>query len=208
VNKEAVVVDDTHPNIPFANTDEFYHQTGLFYFAWTRTDLVIDWAFWKALKTVTPEQAHERVAGLTFGRKCAEFRTFLLDSKEFEHIEKVKALLARITNDSMRNVFAHSFLASDEGSVTFIHRRKEDRQYRVDWHTFKRAEFLNHVREFIQLSFDFQRAVGVSDWDLARFAAAARPSKSTTPSAPNDDKNPAPPAVKRKAEEDWGKRWS
>jgi hypothetical protein len=63
------VVDDT---LPFANTDKFYHQIGLFYFVWTRTDLVIDWALWKALKTATPEQAHERVAGLPFGRKCSK----------------------------------------------------------------------------------------------------------------------------------------
>jgi hypothetical protein len=197
------VVDDTHAKIPFANTDEFHHQIGLFYFAWTRTDLIIDCAFWKALKTATPEQVHERVAGLTFGKKCADFRACLLDSK-FENIEKVKDLLRRIIDHSMRNVFAHSFVVSHEGSVTFIHRRKErDGPYRVDWHTFTRAQFLKHVDEFIQLSFAFQTAVGVSDWEVAGFAVAARPSKPTPPSAPDDDKNPAAPAVKREAEEEW-----
>jgi hypothetical protein len=112
------------------------------------------------------------------------FQSLLLDSTEFKNNEKVKDLLARITNDSMRNVFAHSFLASDEGSVTFIHRWKEKRQYRVDRHTFTRAEFVNHVREFVQLSFDFQTAVGVSDWDLAGFAAAARLLRHPPPPGP------------------------
>jgi hypothetical protein len=176
------VVDDTHAKIPFANTDEFYHQTGLFYFVWTRTDLVIDWAFWKALKTATPEQAHERVAGLSFGRKCAEFRTLLLDSKEFENIEKVRSASAHHQRLDAKRLCA--FVSCLGRRVRDIHSPKERGSSVSDWHTFTRAEFLNHVHEFIQLSVDFQTAVGVSDWDLAGFAAAARPSKPTPPSAP------------------------
>jgi hypothetical protein len=173
------VVDDTSPKIPFANTNEFYHKLGLFYFAWSRTDLVIDCAVWKALEPATPEQAHQRIGVMKFGRKCEYFRSLLPTSK-FENIETVKDLLTRITEHSMRNVFAHSFLASDQGSVTFIHRwRERGGQYRVNWHPFTRDQFLNHVDEFIQLSFDFQKAVGLSDWEVAGFAAAARPLTST-----------------------------
>ncbi len=182
--KGAAVVDDTSPNIPFANTDEFYHKLGLFYFAWTQTDLAIDCAVWKA-GTETPEQVHERVAGMQFGSKCEYFRSLLSDGK-FENTEKVKDLLTRITDHSMRNIFAHSFLASDEGSVTFIHRRVQGGQYRVNWHTFTRDDFLDHVSEFVQLYFDFQRAVGLSDWEVAGFAAAARPLTPTPPSASSE----------------------
>jgi hypothetical protein len=167
--------------IPFATSDEFYHRLGLFYAAWSRTDLVIDCAIWKAL-AVTPAQAHKRVAAMNFGRKCDAFRNLLPASTKFENIDEVKGLLTRITDHSMRNVFAHSFLASDEGSsVTFIHRERG--QYRVKEHTFTRDQFLNHVDEFVQLSFDFQKAVGLSDWEVAGFGAAALSLASTPPSA-------------------------
>ena len=110
---------------------------------------------------------------MNFARKCKHFRSLLPTSK-FNDIEKVEKLLTRITDHSMRNVFTHSFLASDIDSVTFIDRWQQGGQYRVDWHPFTRDQFLNHVDDFIQLSFAFQRAVGLSDWEVAGFAAAAR----------------------------------
>jgi hypothetical protein len=173
------VADDTNPKKPFANTDEFYHKLGLFYFAWSRTDPVIDCAVWKASEPAPAEQVHEQIAPMNFARKCKHFRSLLPTSK-FKDIEKVEKLLTRITDHSMRNVFAHSFLASDIDSVTFINRWRQGGQYRVNWHPFTRDQFLNHVDDFIQLSLDFQRAVGLSDWEVAGFAAAARPLTPTT----------------------------
>jgi hypothetical protein len=102
------VADDTNPKKPFANTDEFYHKLGLFYFAWSRTDLVIDCAVWKASEPAPAEQVHEQIAPMNFARKCKHFRSLLPTSK-FKDIEKVEKLLTRITDHSMRNVFAHSF---------------------------------------------------------------------------------------------------
>jgi hypothetical protein len=160
--------------VPFANTPEFYTALGCFYAAWSRTDLAIDCAVWKALKAVTPEQVHERVAAMKFGRKCEYFRS-LLPASKFENIEKVKCLLNRITDHSMRNVFAHSFLASDEKSVMFIHRTSHRGQYQANGYEISRERFFKHVGEFVQLSFDFERALGLSDKEVRDFAAAALP---------------------------------
>jgi hypothetical protein len=159
---------------PFANTDEFYIALGGFYAAWRRTDLAIDCAIWKALETATPEQVHERVASMTFGCKCEYFRSLLATSK-FKKIETVKDLLTRITDHSMRNVFAHSFLASDEHSVAFIHRKSKRGQYQVNAYQITRDQFLNHVSEFAQLSLDFEKALGLSDKEVRDFGAAALP---------------------------------
>jgi hypothetical protein len=160
---------------PYANTAEFYTALGYFYAAWSRTNLAIDCAIWKALGTAaTPEQVHERVAAMPFGAKCEDFHSLLSNSK-FENIEKLKELLARITDHSLRNVFAHSFLASDENSVAFLHRRSRRGQYQVNWYLFAREQFEKHVSEFVQLSLDFERALGLSDKEVRDFGAAALP---------------------------------
>jgi hypothetical protein len=159
---------------PFANTPEFYAALGWFYAVWSRTELTIDCAVWKALGTETPEHAHERSAGTKFGDKCKHFRS-LLDGGKLPNGDKVKDMLTRIENHSMRNVFAHSFLASDEHSVTFIHRKVERRKYKATGYTISRDDFLDHVQNFVQLCFDFEQAVGLSHREVANFAAMAMP---------------------------------
>jgi hypothetical protein len=166
--RETVVVDDTHAKIPFANTTEFYTAFGRFHAAWTRADLVIDCAIWKA-GTETPEEVHKRVAGMQFSPKCDYFLS-LLPASEFENIQKVEDLLRLITAPK-RNEFSHSFLASDEGSVSFIYRKRRKDKYEVKQATVTPEEFFDHVEEFIRLSFEFQSAVGLSDCEVKDFAA-------------------------------------
>jgi hypothetical protein len=116
-------------------------------------DLAIDCAAWKALgERARPEAVHKRVAAMTFARKCDYFRSQLSDDK-FENIARITGLLTQITDHVLlRNAFAHSFLASDERSVQFIHRR---RRGDLIGYVFTREEFLSFVAEFVQLSFDF-----------------------------------------------------
>jgi hypothetical protein len=159
--------------VPFANTPTFYTALGLFYAAWSRTELAIDCATWKAVGTESAEQAHERSAEMWFSDKCKQLRT-LLDDGKIPNSEKVKALLARIENFG-RNVFAHSFLASDEHSVTFIHRRVERGKYQATGYKISREDFIDHVQSFVQLSFEFEQAVGLSHKEVADFAAMAVP---------------------------------
>jgi hypothetical protein len=165
------------PDKPFANTPEFYSALGWFYAVWSATELAIDCATWKALGTETAEQAHERSAGTMFSEKCEQLRT-LLESAKIPHGEKVKELLTQIEHHSMRNIFAHSFLASDEDSVTFVHRKKrrgKHGKYEVTTYQIFRKDFFDHVQNFVQLALDFQQAVGLSHKEVAEFAAMALP---------------------------------
>jgi hypothetical protein len=158
---------------PFANTPTFYTALGLFYAAWSRAEVAIDCATWKALGTESAEQAHERSAGMRFSDKCKQLRTLLNEGKT-PSSEKVKDLLGQIENYG-RNVFAHSFLASDEHSVTFIHRTMERGKYQATGYTIPRESFIDHVQNFVQLSFDFEQAVGLSHKEVAEFSAMAVP---------------------------------
>jgi hypothetical protein len=159
---------------PFANTPEFYSALGRFYAVWSHTELAIDCAIWKASGTETAECAHELAARTKFSDKCKRLRT-LLDGRRIPHGEKVNDLLTQIEHHSMRNVFAHSFLASDEHSVAFIHRKVESKKYQATTYQISRDDFLNHVQNFVQLCFEFEQAVGLSHKEVADFAAMAVP---------------------------------
>jgi hypothetical protein len=158
----------------FANTDEFYRSLGGFFAAWNRTELVIDCAIWKALGTETPEEAHKRSAGTKFSVKCKQLRT-LIDDGKVPH--EARGMLDQIQNDSLRNVFAHSILASDEHMVLFIHRKIErpSGEYRPIGYRLARDEFLTHVAKFAQLSVNFERATGLTDKEVRDFASMALP---------------------------------
>jgi hypothetical protein len=158
----------------FANTTEFYTALGRFHAAWSRIELVIDCAIWKGSDTETAQQAHERVARMKFSDKLKKLRT-LTDGGKFKHGEKVNDLLRQIEEESRRNVFAHSILASDEHSVTFIHRSMQRGKYKVMRHKISNHGFVKHVEKFVQVAVDFQQAVGLSDREVGGFAAALIP---------------------------------
>jgi hypothetical protein len=103
----------------FAKTTEFYTALGLFHAVWGHIELVIECAIWRASGTETAQQAHERSARMKFSDKLKKLRT-LMDDGKLKHGEKLKDLLRQIEEESRRNVFAHSILASDENSVTFV----------------------------------------------------------------------------------------
>ena len=133
--------------VPFAKTPDFYTALGYFYAIWSQIELTIGYATWKAMGTETPEEAHARIAGAKFSDQCRKLRT-LLEGNKVPNGEKVKELLTQI-DGSLRNVFAHSFMATDEHSVTFVHRktvRAKQRKYEVTAYQFSRQDFLNHVK--------------------------------------------------------------
>src|SRR5262245_41976369 len=147
------MMDSQHPErqLPFANTNEFYAALGMFYAAWSRTDLVIDCAIWKA-GTETPTEVHKRVAALKFKDKCKHFRG-LLRVSTFENIDEIETLLTLIADHAKRNEFAHSFLASDGDSVAFIYRRSSKKAgYEVTQAKATREQFLQHVDTFLNMS--------------------------------------------------------
>jgi hypothetical protein len=74
---------------PFANTPEFYYALGRFFAAWSRAELAIDCAIWKARGTHTAEEAHARSARMKFSDRCKELRD-LLDAGKLSDGEKLK----------------------------------------------------------------------------------------------------------------------
>ena len=122
-----------------------------------------------------------QLSALTNARRARSSATsvstfeLLLDGGGIPHGEKVKDLLTQIETHSMRNVFAHSFLATDEHSVTFIHRKVKHGKYQATTYQISRDDFLDHVQNFVQLCFDFEQAVGLSHKEVADFAAMAVP---------------------------------
>jgi hypothetical protein len=173
------------PNLPFANTAQFYAHLGWFYSAWSSVDLSVDLAICRCLK-ISPEQTHMLVAGLEFGRKTALLRSVLSTSGyTVAEVEKLKGYLTRISKESLRNVFAHSFLASDTESVHFIHRKSQG-AYSATGYKFMAEGFVQHVKDFVQLAHDFEKALGFSHKDIGDFAAAAVKEESHVSASLND----------------------
>jgi hypothetical protein len=117
---------------------------------------------------------------MRFSDKCKQLRTLLNEGK-IPNSEKAKELLTEIENQG-RNIFAHSFLVSDEHSVTFIHRKIEQGKYQAIPYTIPRARFLDLVQQFLQLCLDFEQAVGLTDKEVRDFAAMAMPLAEQGPS--------------------------
>jgi hypothetical protein len=57
----------------------------------------------------------------------------------------------------------------------FVHRKVERGTYQPMAYRFSSDEFIEHVQSFVQLSVDFQQAIGLSDEQVAEFAAFALP---------------------------------
>jgi hypothetical protein len=90
--------------------------------------------------------------------------------------DRVRELLRRIDQDSLRNVFAHAILVSDQHKVAFIH-RKVEQEYRPIVHVGTPDDFITHVHEFTQLSLAFEQAAGLSDKEVRSFGAVLMPEK-------------------------------
>ena len=131
----------------------------------------IDCAIGK-LKKIPPKEAHAVAAKLRFSGKVETLRA-LLPNSEYKNATELDEFLTRIEDDALRNTFTHSFLASDEGTVSFIHREWRQGQYSANGYCFTADNFEVHVRAFVQLAHDFQKALGLSDAEIGNFAAEA-----------------------------------
>ena len=162
---------------PFANTPTFYAHLGRFYAVWSATEVNIEFTIGKILKT-PPEQTHALLAGLQFGRKAALLRS-LLTKSSYPKVSELKGYLTRIRKASLRNVFSHSFIFSNIDSVTFVHRTSHD-EYSSNGYSFKADDFVAHVKQFVQLAHDFEKALAIEHDELHQFAKAALKSRSET----------------------------
>jgi hypothetical protein len=101
-------------------TPEFLTQVGRFYGLWAAIELAIDYSKGQFLK-LPAEETHLLTAGNEFNRKS---RVLMALIKRNDHPKKDQLLSALkiIQNESLRNLFAHSFLDHDENEVTFVQR--------------------------------------------------------------------------------------
>lgn len=153
-----------------ALTAEFNTAFGYFHSGWAVAEGAIDYAIGQFLG-LTPEQTHLVTAGADHGRKAMLLRDLVARSDHANRAELLRTLKV-IQNESLRNVFAHSYIASDENTVTFIERTRGG-PYRVKQHPFTREEFFDHVGKFVRASSDFETALGFTREELAAFLNAA-----------------------------------
>jgi hypothetical protein len=136
--------------------------------------LNIDLTIGKKLK-ITPEQTHALVKGMMFGRKAALLRS-LLPKSDYKNVSELKGFLTHIKKLGLRNVFTHSLIFSSPDGVTFVHRSSQD-DYSAKGYSFKADDFCVHVKAFVQLATDFEKALAIPHDELEQFARAALPPK-------------------------------
>jgi hypothetical protein len=151
-------------------SNEFIHELGWFFGAWTSFEGVTDYALGKLLN-VPHEDAHLITAGMMWGRKARLLADLL---KRSDHPKKDELLrcLNIVRGQIKRDVFAHSYLYGTETTVTFLS-RQEGSGFKAVEYTFTLPEFREHVKTFTQASADFQAALGVPSSELLAFAQAA-----------------------------------
>ena len=150
--------------------DEFIRGLGYFFALWCTIDLTTDYAIGQFLG-VSDEDAHLVTSGMMFGRKARVLADLISKS---DHPQKAKMLSAfnKIRGTSKREIFAHSYLWSDDNRVVF-HERSIGGDFRVIKHEFTIQQFLHHVAELAVESEKFYSALGATREQVTAFADAA-----------------------------------
>jgi hypothetical protein len=157
-------------SVPMKMSPQFASLLGLFHIAWGDIELITDFAIGKFLN-VTFEQAHLLTAGVLFGRKAR----LLVDLvKRSDHPKKAEILgpFNDIRGNSMRDIFAHGYIASGKKAVAFLD-RSSGGEFRAKEHPFTMDAFRAHVVKLKENGERFQAALGVTTDELDAFAQAA-----------------------------------
>jgi hypothetical protein len=166
---------------------EFQMLFGKFFAAWLSAELTIDYTIYRLLG-ISRTQAHHLLAGMEIGRKM-RLLDGLLKRSTLARKDEILGCLHKMQNESLRNVFAHSLLWSDQHSVTFVNRSFGQR-YEAKEHKFSMIRFRMHAEEFFDTGAKFYRALEIDYADLQRFGQAAlRASRSSK-------RSPKPPRSK------------
>jgi hypothetical protein len=174
---------------PLGLTVEFTTWFGTFHGLWLSTELTVDYTICKLLK-IPHEEAHLLTAGMEVGRKLRLLEG-LLKRSDYKNKDVIIGALRKLQNETKRNVFAHSYLMSDEKTVTFVH-RSSGQKYTAEKFVFTMPEFKEHMVSFAQHAQTFWDALEMDKHraDLEAFGAAAM-------SAANSSKtSPVPPSPK------------
>jgi hypothetical protein len=157
-------------SIPMAYNNEFAKWLGKFQLAWSEIELTTSFAVGKLLG-LTDEEAHLVTTRMPFAVRASLLRS-LVARKKPESAKELITALNQIQNESKRNVFAHSFILSNENVVTF-HDRNWEGDFVTKPHSFTLEGFKNHVVKLYKATRTFNTAIGVTQESLDAFAKAA-----------------------------------
>ena len=160
LDKRQVV--QAHPN--------FIMNLGLFHGAWSVIDLSVDCAIGKFLN-VSPEQMHLITTGMMSGPKLRLLHGLVGRS---DHAQKAQIIGAinKLQNEAKRAALTHSYVYSNETTITFLERIPGE--FRAREHTFTLTEFQEHNKALAKAMQDLWAALGYSDDDLQAVIDAAR----------------------------------
>lgn len=154
----------------FLQTDETFLRTyGMFQGAFASAELTIDFAIGKFLK-IANRETHLLTSGMEHGRKI-RLLAGIVKGSGYKNESTILGALHKIQNESLRNVFAHSYMISTRTTVIFIERHAGG-SYRVKKHEFTLPKFTYHVSQFITASNALWKVLEVPDSELHEFAMA------------------------------------
>ncbi|RZN08513.1 hypothetical protein CWO91_22350 [Bradyrhizobium genosp. SA-3] len=153
-----------------AVTDEFTSEFGRFFGIWQATELAIDCAVGKFLE-LPDDETHLLTAGMDFNRK-ARLLTALVKRSNDPQKSTILASLKVIQNESLRNVFAHSFIDHSPTEVTFIQRNRHGNYDPIEY-KFTLPSFRAHVEKILDAAIAFHHAIGLTEERNQEFASAA-----------------------------------
>lgn len=153
-----------------ADHAQFNWRYGFFWNAWSTAEAAFDCAIGKFLR-LSHAETHILTAGMEHGRKATLLRGLIRREDHPKKAELLRALNV-IQNESLRNVFAHSYIASDDKIITFVERSRGG-PFKAAEHHFTLEEFHEHVTKFAKAAVDFYDAVGFEPLELEAFQHAA-----------------------------------
>ena len=137
----------------------------------------MDLALGKFLK-LPADETHLLTAGMDFNRKANLLRA-LVSRQQPPNQSAIQTALKTMQNESMRNVFAHSFLRSVGDGICFIERARHG-NYVAREHNFTIEEFIDHVQKITTASVTFYEALNISTEEFQEFCLAALSAKTNS----------------------------
>ena len=149
---------------------EFNKEFGWFHHMWALTEATLDFAIGKFLR-LNGHETHILTAGMQHGRKAMLLRS-LISRGNYPNKSELLRTLKIIQNESLRNVFAHSYIGSDAETIFFLERNPGG-PYKAKGHPFSMKKFKNHVSKFVAAAIDFEKALDVGPGEIETFQLLA-----------------------------------
>jgi hypothetical protein len=160
----------TKPKIEAPGFPPDFHRTlGIFHGMWMMFDVTLDYSIGMFLKCA-PIETHILLAGMEFGRKL---RLVVELAKRSEHPKKsILVESVRKLQTAKREIITHSYIASNEENITFVNRGRGG-EFKTTRTEFTMEQFSDHVRDMVEATQKYQRALGATMGDLLAFAIAS-----------------------------------